>query len=115
MPEFVMKKLCATFLFVCAFNAVGHAREREPQPGKILLERMCGSCHAVGVTGRSPHVDAPPFRKFSDETLYDNFAQRLHNGLFTTHRDMPTFRFSWDDATDAANYLKSIQERRKSK
>jgi len=115
MPEFVMKLSCAAFLFVCALNVASYAREREPQPGKIMLERMCGRCHAVGATGRSPHVDAPPFRKFSDETLYDNFAQRLHDGLFTGHRDMPTFKFSWDDAADAVNYLKSIQEQRKSR
>ena len=112
----LMKSLCATFLFICAFSAAGHTREREPQRGKILLQRMCGQCHAVGATGRSPHVDAPPFRTFSDETLYDeNFAQRLHDGLFTAHRDMPTFKFKRDDATDAVNYLKSIQEHRKSK
>jgi cytochrome c len=83
---------------------------------KILLERMCGQCHAVGVKGRSPHVDAPPFRTFSDETLYDdNFVQRLHKGLITGHPDMPTFKFNWDDASEAVNYLKSIQEHRKSK
>jgi mono/diheme cytochrome c family protein len=116
VQNFVKRSLCATFLLVYIFSAVGHAREREPQRGKILLERMCGRCHAVGTTGRSPHGAAPPFRTFSDETLYDeNFVQRLHKGLLTGHRDMPTFRFNWDDATDAVNYLKSIQEHRKSK
>lgn len=115
MREFVRKSLYATLLLVCAFGALGHAREREPQRGKILLERMCARCHAVGATGRSRHAEAPPFRTFSDETLYDeNFVHRLHKGLFTGHRDMPTFKFSWDDAADAANYLKSIQQRRKS-
>ena len=92
MQKFVKRSLCATLLLVYIFSAVGHAREREPQRGKILLERMCGRCHAVGTTGRSPHGAAPPFRTFSDETLYDeNFAQRLHKGLLTGHRDMPTF------------------------
>jgi mono/diheme cytochrome c family protein len=114
--KFVSKSLCATLLLVCAFSAVGHAGEREPQRGKILLEKMCGRCHAVGATGRSPHIHAPPFRTLSEETLYDdNFVQRLHRGLITGHPDMPTFRFSWDDAADAVNYLKSIQEHRKAK
>jgi mono/diheme cytochrome c family protein len=113
--EFVRKSLCATLLLACAFGAAGHARDRESQGGKILLEKMCARCHAVGTTGRSPHRHAPPFRTFSDETLYDeNFVHRLHKGLFTGHPDMPTFKFSWDDAADAANYLKSIQQHRKS-
>ena len=116
MRKFVGKSLCTTFLLVCALSAVGHAREGEQQRGKMLLEKMCGRCHAVGAKGRSPHKHAPPFRTFSDEILYDdNFAQRLHNGLITGHPDMPTFRFNWDDATEAVNYLKSIQEPRKSK
>jgi hypothetical protein len=114
--KFVRKSLCATFLLVCALSAVGHAREREPQRGKILLEKMCGRCHAVGAKGRSRHIHAPPFRTFSDETLYDdNLVQRLHKGLITGHPDMPTFRFNWDDAAEAVNYLKSIQEHKKSK
>jgi hypothetical protein len=114
--KFVKKSLSATFLLVCAFSSVGHSREVEPQRGKIMLEKMCGRCHAVGARGRSPHIQAPPFRTFSDETLYDeNFAQRLHKGLITGHPDMPTFRFGWDDAAEAVNYLKSIQEHRKSK
>jgi len=114
--KFVGKSFCTTFLLVCAFNTAGYAREHEPQRGKILLEKMCGRCHAVGATGRSRHSHAPPFRTFSDETLYDdNLVQRLHKGLITGHPDMPTFRFNWDDAAEAVNYLKSIQEHRKSK
>ncbi len=77
---------------------------------------MCGRCHATGPTGKSPHPDAPPFRTFGDDKLYDNdFAQRLQNGLSTIHRDMPTFQFDREDAEAAVNYLKSIQERRRSK
>lgn len=114
--ELVTKTLCATLLFACTFSSVGCAREREPQRVKVLLQKMCGPCHAVGATGRSPHLHAPPFRTFSDETLYDDdFVQRLHKGLITGHPDMPTFRFSWDDAAEVANYLKSIQEHGKPK
>ena len=36
-------------------------------------------------------------------------------GLSTIHPDMPTFRFSRSDAEAAVNYLKFIQERKKSK
>jgi hypothetical protein len=71
---------------------------------------MCSHCHATGPTGRSPHAAAPPFRTFGDDKLYDNdFAQRLEDGLFTIHPDMPTFHFSREDAEAAVDYLRSIQ------
>ena len=93
-----------------------YALDSEQQRGKSLLETLCGRCHAVGETGRSPHVDAPPFRTFGDSKLYDSdFSQRLQDGLTTIHPDMPTFRFNRTDAEAAVNYLKSIQEPKKPK
>ncbi len=93
-----------------------YALDSEQQRGKSLLETLCARCHAVGETGRSPHVDAPPFRTFGDSKLYDSdFSQRLQDGLTTIHPDMPTFRFNRADAEAAVNYLKSIQEPKKPK
>ncbi len=80
-----------------------------------MLETMCGRCHTVGATGQSPLINAPPFRTFGESKLYDNdFGQRLQDGLTTIHRDMPTFRFSRRDAEAAVNYLRSIQNHKKS-
>ena len=116
MQKFVKIITYTTLLLICAFSPVGHTREQKAERGKILLQKMCGRCHAVSARGRSPHRQAPPFRSFSDETLYDdNLVKRLHDGLLTGHPDMPTFRFTWDDAAEAVNYLKSVQERRKSR
>jgi len=111
-----MKKVCLTLLVICAWSNAGYALDREQQRGKALLETLCGRCHAVGKTGRSLHVDAPPFRTLGESQLYDNdFAARLQDGLSTIHPDMPTFQFSREDAEAAVNYLKSIQVRKKSK
>jgi cytochrome c len=111
-----MKKFCFALLMLCAWSESSHALDREHQRGKALLKTLCGTCHAVGVTGQSRHVDAPPFRTFGDDKLYDNdFGQRLQDGLSTIHPDMPTFRFDRRDAEAAVNYLKFIQERKKSK
>ena len=111
-----MKKICLTVLMACAWGNASYALDREQQHGKALLETLCGQCHAVGKTGRSPHVDAPPFRTLGDEELYDNdFGARLQAGLSTIHRDMPTFTFTRPDAEAAVNYLKSIQQHTKSK
>jgi len=110
-----MKTFCLTISIVCALSSAGYALDAEQRRGKVLLDNLCSRCHAVGKTGRSPHADAPPFRRFGEGKLYDNdFGQRLQDGLTTIHPDMPTFRFSRADAEAAVNYLKSIQERKRS-
>jgi mono/diheme cytochrome c family protein len=111
-----MKRSCLALLLACASGGAASALDREQQHGQELLDTLCARCHAVGETGRSPHIDAPPFRTFSDRKLYDeDFSQRLQNGLSTIHPDMPTFRFNRSDAEAAVNYLKAIQERSKPK
>jgi len=111
-----MNRSCLALLLVCALSGPASALDREQQHGRKLLDRLCARCHAVGETGRSPHIDAPAFRHFGDGKLYDeDFSQRLQNGLSTIHPDMPTFRFSRSDAEAAVNYLRAIQERSKPK
>jgi mono/diheme cytochrome c family protein len=111
-----MKKICLTVLMICVWGNAGHALDSEQRRGRALLETLCGRCHAVGQRGQSAHVDAPPFRKLGDSKLYDtDFAARLQDGLSTIHPDMPTFRFSREDAEAAVNYLKSIQAHKPSK
>jgi hypothetical protein len=105
-----MNRFYLALLMTCACSEAGHALDREQQRAKALLETMCGRCHAVGTRGRSPHADAPPFRIFGDDKLYDNdLGQRLQDGLSSIHPDMPTFRFGRRDAEAAVNYLRLIQ------
>ena len=109
-----MKIFCLVLLMMCSLSNTGHALDSEQQRGKALLKSLCGRCHAVSETGRSPHVDAPPFRTFGDNKLYDNdFGQRLQDGLSTIHPDMPAFQFSRIDAEAAVNYLKFLQEHKR--
>jgi mono/diheme cytochrome c family protein len=111
-----LNRFCLAGFFVCAIAAPGYGAESGKQHGKALLETMCAHCHATGKTGRSPHPDAPPFRTFGDEKLYDSdFGQRLQDGLSTIHPDMPSFHFSQEDAEAAVDYLRSIQVQDKPK
>src|SRR5262245_33533503 len=83
---------------------VTQARDAEQVRAKAMLEDLCGRCHAVGTAGRSPNPLAPPFRSFG-EKLYDtDMVQRLQDGLTTVHKEMPTFRFSREEAAAAVNY-----------
>ena len=79
------------------------------QRGQVLARGMCGGCHATGKTGESPHIAAPHFRELDRQVDLDKFTRRLREGLLGTHRDMPMFRFSRDDADALVAYLRTIQ------
>jgi mono/diheme cytochrome c family protein len=77
--------------------------------GHALAERMCAQCHAIDKSGSSPHSAAPTFREISRRVDLDRFANRLRDGLISGHPDMPTFRFTREDARALIAYLRSIQ------
>ena len=109
MRGFILR-MWAVFACILLPLAAAEARDAEQARAKAMLEDLCGRCHAVGTTGKSPNPLAPPFRTFG-EKLYDtDMVQRLQDGLTTVHKEMPTFRFSHDDAAAAVNYLRSIQK-----
>jgi cytochrome c len=106
-----MIRLAAIFLLL-AIATCGAARADDLSPlakrGAALAERMCASCHAVGRTGESPHIGAPPFRNLDRRLDIDAFMQRLRDGLTSGHPDMPTFRFTRQDARAFVAYLRAL-------
>ena len=93
----------------------GFAEESAPshleRRGRILAERMCAQCHAVGERGQSPHAGAPAFRTLERRVDLDSFMDRLREGLAVGHPDMPMFRFAREDARAFVLYLRSLQGR----
>jgi mono/diheme cytochrome c family protein len=89
------------------------AEQGQPSPleqrGRVLAETMCSQCHAIGARGESPHVGAPAFRALDRRVDLDSFMERLREGLMSGHPDMPTFRFTREDARAFLLYLRSIQ------
>jgi cytochrome c len=87
------------------------AQAKNPmQHGRALLKEFCGRCHAIGITGRSPHHEAPPFRYLGRTFDLDEFPRALMQGISSDHPDMPQFRFAIQDAFDARAYLRTIQQ-----
>lgn len=102
--------LRAAFLLGLAAALDGTAAAQDDvDRGRALVTKLCGVCHAVGRAGASPHAGAPAFRSLDDHVDLDAFMDRLREGLQSTHADMPSFRFSRDDARAAIAYLRSIQ------
>lgn len=100
-------------IFLLLATSGGWAQERKTgsleEHGRALAERMCSTCHAVGKSGESPHVGAPPFRALDRRVELDSFTERLREGLTSGHPDMPTFRFTREDARALLLYLRTIQ------
>ena len=101
-----------TFVIVLAFlvdcSGVGRA-ETPQQRGEVLARGLCSRCHAIGVTGNSPHPAAPRFRTLDNRTDLSKLARRIREGLMTGHEDMPVFRSNRDDADAMVAYIRSIQ------
>jgi mono/diheme cytochrome c family protein len=79
--------------------------------GAALLSKQCARCHAVGLTGASPHPAAPPFRTLSQRYPIDSLAEALAEGLMSGHPDMPEFVFRPDEIGAILAYLQAIQQR----
>ena len=79
--------------------------------GEALLQRDCARCHAIGLTGASPHKEAPPFRTLGKRYPIESLEEALGEGIVSGHPDMPEFQFDADDVGAIIAYLKSIQQR----
>ncbi|MBZ0147194.1 MAG: cytochrome c [Pseudorhodoplanes sp.] len=107
-----MGRACAAMLLLFLAAEPAQSRQLSPESrGRALVSRMCGECHAIGATGASPHPAAPAFRRFDRRLDLDSFNERLREGLFSGHPDMPQFRFSRDEARAVRAYLRTIQGR----
>jgi hypothetical protein len=102
-----------TILLLLLATSSSFAEDSSPSPleerGRALAERMCSQCHVIGRSGDSPHAGAPAFRALDRRVDLDSFMERLREGLTVGHPDMPTFRFTREDARAFLLYLRSIQ------
>ena len=108
-------RLSAVFAIVLLLLGLSRSFAQDGKPGALerqgraLATRMCSRCHAIGKSGPSSHSAAPTFRALSRRVDLDTFTDRLRQGLISGHPDMPTFRFTREDARAVAAYLRSIQ------
>jgi len=77
--------------------------------GEALVRANCSTCHAIGLTGASPHPEAPPFRMLSRRYPIDSLAEALAEGISTGHPDMPEFVASPDQIDAIIAYIGSLQ------
>jgi len=81
----------------------------EAEKGRALLQANCSRCHAIGLTGESPHGEAPPFREVMKVYGAKSLEEALGEGLVTGHPDMPEFVFAPEDVAAIENYLMTLE------
>jgi cytochrome c len=97
--------LAVVFLALIVTEASADAVTR----GRDLLKANCAACHAIGMDGDSPHVEAPPFRAVMKSYPASSLSEALAEGLVTGHPDMPEFKFSGEDVGAIVGYLQTLE------
>lgn len=101
--------ICLLALVLLAFGERGVAAQQPSRDrGRSIAERECAHCHAVGRTGTSPHVKAPPFRDLPKRYPVRHLAEALAEGIVVGHGDMPEFIFEPDDIDALLAYIASF-------
>jgi cytochrome c len=77
--------------------------------GQALVEVNCAGCHAIGLEGVSPLLEAPPFRELHQRYDVEFLSEALVEGIMTGHEAMPEFVFTPDEAAAVVAYLKSLE------
>jgi len=100
--------LLAAAFAVIATTASAQSSDRTSR-GRLLVQRYCASCHAIGRTGESPNRVAPPFRDLHSRYRVDDLSEALAEGILVGHPAMPEMRFPPQDVQAILAYIKSIQ------
>ncbi|WP_425487721.1 c-type cytochrome [Mesorhizobium erdmanii] len=100
-----------TFMFALALSCATSARaddDLQIARGKEIVQTNCARCHAVGLTDKSTHPDAPPFRSLSSRYPIEDLEEALGEGISTGHPDMPEFVATPSQIDGIIAYIKSL-------
>jgi mono/diheme cytochrome c family protein len=94
---------------LAAFATAASAQVDQISRGRLLVQRYCADCHAIGRNGQSPNHGAPAFRDLNSRYKVDDLAEALAEGILTGHPAMPEMKFPPDDVQAILAYIKSVQ------
>ncbi len=86
-----------------------HAAADSIKRGRLLVQRNCSRCHAIGRHDESKHPQAPPFRQVMKVYPAEDLSEALGEGLVTGHPDMPEFKFPPRDVGAIVDYLHTLE------
>lgn len=102
---------CADETSSPAMGLSSDARAAQIDDGRMVAERNCAACHAIGTTGDSPNPLAPKFRILLSRYKAEVLETELVSGMSVAHAPMPQFQFNPAATDSLIAYLRSIQTR----
>lgn len=96
--------LLSVSLNACATTRVAPSSQAT---GQQLAQQKCAGCHAIELTGRSPHPKAPPFRDLYKRYPVEGLRPAFTQGLRVAH-PMPRFRLKEAEIDRLLEYLRSL-------
>jgi len=100
-------------LGVVIVSGSANANEPDTAKGLAILQKNCARCHALGLTEKSPHAEAPPFRDIVNRYPVEDLEESLAEGIMSGHPDMPEFSFDPDRIGWIIAYLNSLKAKGK--
>jgi mono/diheme cytochrome c family protein len=101
--------MAAGLLFTSAAFAIeNEKRYGDPEHGRGLAVRWCGSCHLVTTDQQRAMPDAPPFTKIAQTT--DISGDSLARLLESPHPRMAKLALSTSALDDIAAYIVSLKK-----
>jgi mono/diheme cytochrome c family protein len=79
--------------------------------GEALVKARCAPCHAIGRTGDSPDVLAPPLRAIAAKYRIEDLEEAFAEGIMVGHRSetMPAFELTPAQIEGLGAYLRSLK------
>lgn len=97
-----------------SLGAIGGAsaeeRAGDVEAGRMIAERLCAGCHAIGPDDESSHEAAPPLRAFAERWPLEYLEEAFAEGIVVGHHEvtMPEFVFEPEEIDDLLAYLGAI-------
>ena len=77
--------------------------------GRMIAERDCSTCHAVGPEGQSPFEGAPRWRDLHNAFDVSDLAEALAEGITVGHEAMPARSYEPADVEALIAYMKTLE------
>lgn len=86
--------------------------DKQVRAGREFATTRCAMCHALGLTGSSPHKSAPPFRDVAHRYPVASLAEAFAEGTTVGHKDMPEFVLDPAEINALLAFLASLAPRK---